>query len=148
MKRITQLVLVLAIAGCGGKSKPAPVDNPRQPPVVTKPVDPPPAGAADTEAQKHGLAMMLRLGEMMAASSSDCGKLGAAMKQFVADNKATIAEVLAEEKKLGEAAMKAFEDRHKAEMDKFKAQAEPVLKKCAGDPAINDAIKAFEGDGG
>jgi hypothetical protein len=96
----------------------------------------------DTELQKKGLEVMSKMGDIMVANEKDCKKMGEELKKLIADNKATLDELDAWEKK-DAAGKKAFEDRHKADMESWMKKVEKPITACSKDKGVEEAMKAL-----
>lgn len=124
---------------------PKPAD-PAKPAEPAKPAAPPAAGGTNTEVENKAIAMMEKLGDVFAADAKDCEKLATDLRAFLNDNKATIAEMTALEKKQTEAEKAAFETRNKAVQESAQAKMEPAAKACADNKNVQAVLKDFPTD--
>jgi hypothetical protein len=127
----------------GDTAKPADPVKPAEP---AKPADPPAAGGTNSELENKAIAMMGKLGDVFAADAKDCEKLATDLRAFLNDNKATIAEMTALEKKQTEAEKTAFEARNKAAQEAAQAKMEPAAKACGDNKNVQAVLKDFPTD--
>jgi hypothetical protein len=120
--------------------------DPAKPAEPAKPADPPAAGGTNSEVENKAIAMMQKLGDVFAADAKDCEKLATDLRAFLNDNKGTITEMTALEKKQTEAEKAAFEVRNKAVQEAAQAKMEPAAKACADNKNVQAVLKDFPTD--
>ncbi|MBX3156855.1 MAG: hypothetical protein KF773_12850 [Deltaproteobacteria bacterium] len=133
------------LAACGGGKPTAQGPDPKgsgAAPIVDNKA---PAGAdGDSELQTRGLALIVKMGDMVAGHTGDCPSLGKKLSAFMTEHKPLLDELNADEASQSPEAKKAFEDRHKAELEAFLGKVETNIKKCQGDPDVAAALSAFD----
>ena len=79
----------------------------------------------------------------MVAHAGDCAKMGEEMKKLVAANKPVIYEINAWEK-ANPAGKKAFDERHRGDMEAWMKKVEKPMTMCVSDPSVIEAMKGLE----
>ena len=136
--------LLSAVTACGGGQSPPPADpvaKPADPPKADpKPADTKPADG-DSETEKKAVALIQKIGDVIAANGGNCDKLATEIKQFTADNKDTFQALRDLDKTQTKEQKEAFENRHKDELKALEGKIMPVVQKCQSNAAAMAALQ-------
>ena len=162
----TATLVILLIAGCKTHDAPAPEARaapaalptrsiaPAQQPNLPAPAPPPaPAPAAPAKTEPTGSntelgprARGVNAADLFAADAKDCGKLGADLKAFVAENKPLIAELVTHEDHQGAEQRAAFTRRNAVAQAAIAQKMQAALTACASNAGVLAAMKEFPGE--
>lgn len=143
---VVSFTLALALAACGGKSKPA--DSTPPPPLDPAPTEPAPAATTDADYDRvfaMGLEFFDEVAVVVETSAPDCKKMASGLeglfvkyKPLSEDSKKIEGNPDFEERM--EAYMKQHEERVKTATEKIGAG----MQACGDDPDVQAAMMRFE----
>jgi hypothetical protein len=91
--------------------------------------------------------MMQRMVDMFAADGTDCEKLAADLRSFVADNTGLLSQIEAMQQQASEDEREAFLTRMQAVQAAVATKMQGALAACAGSPGVLAAMKQFPAEG-
>jgi hypothetical protein len=127
------------IADCTSKAMAMKKDEPKK----DEPKKDEPKAAEENDTQKAMIEVWNKVGDSIAANEKDCKKMGEELTKLTTDNKKTIDDINAWEKKEPEA-NKAWMEKHKGDMEAWMKKTEGGRKACEKDAKVAAAMKALE----